>query len=237
MVNPGVASEWEEVAPMEYARANLNTVILLDGSLLAVGGVTSYGGVCAAVINPERYEPEEVFGIENPAQEWQAMDNQQQIRGYHSVALLLPDGTVISAGGKENGDPSMNTEQSLELFHPPYCYPEADRPEINATNEFLTATKTYGDQIEFDVTLKNSSTHIAWLGLVRNGSVTHGADMNQRYVELALFSTPTQTDRLAHVEALMPINGFYAPPGYYMLAVVDTNHKVSEAIWVRLELE
>jgi hypothetical protein len=232
MINPGLTSDWESVEPMEYARANHNTVILLDGSLLAVGGVRSYNGECSALLTPERYKPEEVFGVADPS--WEEMYGQDQIRGYHSIALLLPDGSVISAGGDEELDGTLNTEQSLEVFYPPYCFPEADRPEIDAGDIAPTATKDYGGALEFDVTLKNSTSHVAWVALLRNGSVTHGVDMGQRFVELALSADTTQNNRLAHVQVLMPLDAYYAPPGNYMLVVVDTNDKASEAVWIQV---
>ena len=74
-----------------------------------------------------------------------------------------------------------------------------------------------------------------WVALLRNNSVTHGVDMSQRYVELALADEfQAVGTRRYQVSVQMPIDGYYAPPGYYMLVVVDTLNKPSHAVWIHL---
>jgi hypothetical protein len=57
---------------------------------------------------------------------------------------------------------------------------------------------------------------IARVALIRAGSVTHGFHMDQRYVGLELRGT-TATE----VTVKLPPNGNVAPPGAYMLFLVD----------------
>ncbi len=65
--------------------------------------------------------------------------------------------------------------------------------------------------------------------LVAPASTTHAVDMNQRYVPLRV--TGTAGGRLG-VRA--PANANVAPPGYYMLFVLDRSGTPSLARWVRL---
>jgi len=60
-------------------------------------------------------------------------------------------------------------------------------------------------------------------------SVTHAVDMNQRYVPLRV-----KRDRKGGFTARMPGDANIAPPGYYMLFVLDRSGTPSVARWVRL---
>ena len=225
---------WTAIDSMTNARFNHNTVILADGSLLAVGGVYDSGAsTCTEMIAPERYEPTEIFGGSSPV--WVVMANQVDKRSYHSVACLLPDGSVASAGGLVQFDSTMDSEQSVEVYEPPYCFPDSDRPDVDADDLDPEVEKDYGEQLLFDVMVKDASTTVSTVALIRPSAVTHGCDMSQRYVQLKLSATPTApTARKRGVSALMPIDGFHAPPGYYMLVVVDSNKKPSHSVWIKL---
>ena len=61
------------------------------------------------------------------------------------------------------------------------------------------------------------------------GSMTHAFDMNQRYVQLA--ATPQGTNA---VQVTGPANVQTAPPGYYMLFVLNANRIPSVARFVRV---
>ena len=58
---------------------------------------------------------------------------------------------------------------------------------------------------------------IASVSLIRTGAVTHFFDQNERYLPL----TFTQTTGGLTVTA--PANGNLAPPGYYMLFIVNSS--------------
>jgi hypothetical protein len=59
--------------------------------------------------------------------------------------------------------------------------------------------------------------------------------MSQRYVQLKLTAAPSVvSSRLRSVTALMPIDGYYAPPGYYLLVAVDSHNKPSYAVWIKV---
>jgi hypothetical protein len=233
MVFPDHDAEWEDTMPLWSSRVFHNTVILADGSLLTVGGVNAVDGECAARVIAERYEPIEIF--DGSDEDWHELADQRQKRGYHSIACLLPDGTVVSGGGDDMENETLNSEQSVEVFRPPYCYPDEDRPAIEASDIEPETSKTWAEEIEFDVTLSDETTDIARVAIIRPSSVTHGVDMSQRYVQLAITSEPTQvSERQKHVTVQMPINKYYAPAGHYMLFVIDSDGLASEAVWIHL---
>jgi len=65
--------------------------------------------------------------------------------------------------------------------------------------------------------------------LMRPGAVTHAFNQNQRYVGCAISGTTATA-----VKATAPPDGSIAPPGYYLLFLVDHDRVPSAAKWIRL---
>jgi Domain of unknown function (DUF1929) len=173
------------------------------------------GGLSALYTDPE-HTPE----IFDPATEtWTDMALQGPARMYHSTALLLPDGRVLSAGQDKQNDPYSTT---VDVFSPPYLF-AGERPVIDAAP---TAT-TYGSLFTVQSTAANP---IARIALVHPGSVSHGNDSNQRYVDL---SFTVAEDGSLEVQA--PPDGNTAPPGWYMLFLVDSTGVPSVAAWIHID--
>jgi hypothetical protein len=198
---------WTYTAPMANVRKNENLVLLADGTVLAVGGGngnTPYGGPVKAA---------ELF---DPATEtWSTMASQSANRTYHSTALLLPDGRVLSAGST-NGLPEQTT---VDIYSPPYLF-KGPRPTITDA----PAEIGYGQS--FDITTPD--TDISRVALIKAGSVTHAVDFDQRYVDMNF------TVGNGVVTATVPTSGNVAPPGYYMLVEVNSAGVPSVAKWVHL---
>lgn len=188
---------WNYTGSMTYARYNENLVLLADGTVLAVGGGGGGGRYSNPVLTPELYNPS--------TGQWTAMAPQTIQRTYHSTAVLIPDGRVISAGS-DNGAP---TQVSYEIYSPPYLFQGA-RPVIQSA----PTTLTYG--ASFNITTSNAST-ITRVALVRPAATTHADDFDQRYVDL------TFTIGSGKITATAPANGNQAPPGYYMLVIVNSS--------------
>ncbi|HEV3275535.1 MAG TPA: galactose oxidase-like domain-containing protein, partial [Terriglobia bacterium] len=188
-------------APMSIQRENLNLVLLPDGTVMAEGG----GQGCLAapctgsykysnpVLYPEDYDP--------VANTWTPWSSQQVQRTYHSTALLLPDGRVVSAGS-DNGT-QLTT---LEVFSPPYLS-AGSRPTITSAPTSLS----YGQQ--FTITTPNAAS-ISLVALIKAESTTHATRFDARYVTLACTAGSGQLTCTA------PASGNVAPPGYYMLDVL-----------------
>ena len=197
--NPG----WRRTGSLRYGRVNLGGVILADSTVLAIGGNRK----------GERKAPVKVAELYDPGTgRWRKMTAQKTARSYHSTAVLLTDGRVLSMGGDEN--------YTYEIFSPPYLF-KGPRPEINS----VSGSSRYGGDIS--VSVKDASA-VSRLALVRPGSVTHSVDMEQRYLSL---SFRREGNRLI---ANAPEDANAAPPGYYMLFAVSDKGVPSEAKFVRL---
>ena len=143
-------------------------------------------------------------------------------RLYHSVALLLPDATVWLAGGNPKRGGYV---QQMEIYQPPYLFDStgalAARPSITGAPSAIS----YGNA--FSVQTPDAAT-INRVVLVRNGTVTHAFGMDQREVELAF---TVQSGSLA---VTAPPNGNIAPPGYYMLFLLNNSGVPSVAKFVQV---
>ncbi len=241
IVNPtgGGTATWQSVPSLNYARVNHNAVILLDGSIWVPGGHGSENGVCVSRLVPERYRPLEVFeNIVAPGPGWQLLAPQGIARRCHSGAVLLPDGRPVSGGGVNlpNTEPDWDKPDHTVEVYSPYYFFDQPRPEIDAATlngDPATNPYFYGDQPFFEVT---ASATIDRVALIRNGAATHGFDSDQRYVELRFADAPVAgqpNKRKLTVD--MPPDGYWAPPGYYLLTVTDVNNMPSPAEWIRIQ--
>jgi Domain of unknown function (DUF1929) len=182
---------------MTYARINQNLVLLADGTVLAVGGGEGGGPYLNPVLTPELYDPK--------TGRWTVMAAQIVHRTYHSTAVLLPDGRVLSAGSDDTG----SMEQTYEIFSPPYLF-RGERPVITS----IPPSLTYG--ANFTITTADAPS-IVRVALIRPGATTHADDFDQRYVDLRFTAGSGQ------ITASAPASGNYAPPGYYMLVIVNSS--------------
>ena len=206
VTNPSAG--WKNAAPLPQTRRDLNTVLLPDGTLLAVGGNSS---------GTEGLPQRETLLYTPAADTWTPLADQSEQRAYHSTALLLPDGRVWS-GGDNTASGGGNDSDVDEIFEPPYLF-RGPRPAIASA----PTQQSYGTS--FTIQASGSPTRAV---LMSPGATTHGNDMNQRHVELAV--TPTT----GGLTAIAPANANLAPPGDYMLFVLNADGVPSVARWVRL---
>jgi uncharacterized protein YjdB len=200
---------WTYTGSMNYARYNENLVLLADGTVLAVGGGGGGGEYNNPVYSTELYNP--------TTAQWTLLASQTIQRTYHSTAVLLPDGRVLSSGS----DNMALTEMTYEIYSPPYLFNGA-RPVIQSAPTSLT----YG--ANFTITTSDAST-ITRVALVRPGATTHADNFDQRYVDLA-FTLGSGT-----IQATAPPNGSEAPPGYYMLVIVNASGVPSVMPFLQLD--
>ena len=195
----------------------MNAVILPTGQVLAVGGSYNDEDTATASLNADLFDA-------NAAGVGSAGAN-AYARLYHSVALLLPDATVWLAGG----NPQRGTyEQNMEIYQPPYLFTSANNGTALAARPSISsapASISYGNA--FTVQTPNAA-NINSVVLVRNGAVTHAFDMDQRVVGLAF------TAGVGTLTVTGPPNGNIAPPGYYMLFLLDNTGVPSIASFVQV---
>jgi FtsP/CotA-like multicopper oxidase with cupredoxin domain len=201
------APAWQALPDMTVARDKLNSVLLPDGRVLILGGYEM----------PPDGGPIEIFDPEDPMSGFQLGPNMKYPRGYHSAAILLPDGSVIM-GGQGGGSDGSNVPN--ERYRPSYFF--KPRPTITGS----PSTVAYG--AAFSVQTPTPAL-IAEVVLMAPGAVTHAFNQNQRYVGCAITGTTATT-----VDANAPPDGNIAPPGYYLLFLVDMDRVPSEAAWIRL---
>ena len=143
----------------------------------------------------------------------------QTPRLYHGTALLLPDGRVLVAG---SGRPDGNGQNqfSAEIFSPPYLF-KGPRPTITSAPTQISHGSTFLIETP-DV------NRIGKVSLVRLGSVTHAFNSDQRYMELSYQEVS------GGLNVTAPVDGRLAPPGYYMLFLIDDNGVPSMASMIRI---
>jgi hypothetical protein len=219
----GPAPQVSATAPMAYGRRQHNLTVLADGTVLATGGNSS--GASLVDLNAGVYAAEQW----NPATgQWRTLASMQITRQYHSTALLLPDGRVLSSGGGICGtcDQVGYLAKNAEIFSPPYLFqPDgtlAPRPSIDAA----PSSTSYGAPMEIAT---GDPASIRKVALVRLGAVTHSNNMEQRYVPLSFAAGTTS------ITATAPPNANIAPPGFYMLFIIDANGVPSVARMISLQ--
>jgi hypothetical protein len=196
-----VTPAWQSVAPMSFARTHHNLTILPDGNVLVVGGGTTKDGyyVENAVYAAEMWSP--------VTKTWTTMASGAKPRLYHSVGLLLPDGRVLVAGGGRDG--AAIDQLNAEIYSPPYLFKGA-RPVIRSAPDIVA----YGGSFFVDTP---DSLGISSVALMKLGATTHGFDQDQRFQNLSF----AQNGGGLQIQA--PANANLAPPGYYMLFLVNSN--------------
>ncbi len=213
--------EWK-MTNMKTQRRQFNATVLPDGTVLVTGGTRAAG-----FDNLEDGNPVHEAELWNPVNDtWTRMALEKSNRCYHSVALLLPDGRVLSAGGGEyNGvDPPNHPQGNItdgQLFEPPYLF-KVPRPIIESAPKEIH----YGKP--FPVTVGTSDS-IKRVSLVRLGSVTHCRNMNQSLMFLEPLTPASPTMMVP-----APADESRAPPGYYMLFVLSSEDVPSVASIVRV---
>jgi len=185
---------WQNTSPMAIARRQHNLTILPDGKVLASGGSGGFGfdNANSPVYASEMWDP--------ATGNWTKMDSVTVYRGYHSIALLLPDGRVLSAGGELTG-------ANAEIYSPPYLFKGA-RPSITSAPTSVKYAQA------FSVATPDAA-NIAQVAWIRLGSVTHAFNMEQRLNRLQFVKASGTLTITA------PANPNLAPPGYYMLFLLN----------------
>jgi hypothetical protein len=189
-----------------------NTVLLPDRTVCVSGGGQMGETVAAAQLQAEIYTP--------ATNSFHAAATALVPRLYHSVALLLPDARVITAGSNPN---RRDDELRLELFHPPYLF-RGPRPFIEAAPDRVT----YGERIQIGTP---NAQDVKWVQLVKPLAVTHSCDTEQRLVDLPVVRG---SRHLCRLDVRLPREPGILPPGWYMLFLTNNDGVPSHAHWVQV---
>lgn len=198
---------------MNPVRENADSIILPTGEIFIEGGLKSGLDDSTGVRAPETYDP--ATGT------WRVLPASPVVRGYHSTALLMPDGAVWVAGSNFDAGTGLgNRELRIEIFEPWYFC--GNRPGITD----IAPMACHGEMIE--ITTPDAPA-IARVVLVRCGSVTHNFNPDQRLVELE-FHREGGDVLLAQV----PSEASIAIVGYYLAFVIDTSGRPSTGRFVQI---
>ena len=200
---------------MSSQRRLSTATLLADGKVLATGGSAVWNQMTGVNTAAEIWDPE--------TGTWTLGAAGALARLYHSTALLLPDATVLVAGG---GAPGPLTNLNVEIYYPPYLFRDngtlAARPSISVTPELLQI----GQPFALEVT---GAAGISRVTLIKTGSVTHGWNMEQRFLELGFSANG------GSLSVQAPARATDAPPGTYLLFVIDSEGVPSVGRIVRIE--
>jgi len=200
-------------------------VLLPDGNVLIVNGAAG------ATDDPEA--PHSQGAVPHPdmfnsdSETFETMAPAARPRQYHSVAMLLPDGRVLVSGNTRQYNPgNAIDDMTIEVFSPPYLF-RGPRPTIDWTpgQVVYDDTFTIGTVLPGDARWRG----IARVALIRGSSATHSNNMDQRYVALEIVGTDIWSMRVR-----APHDATVAPPGYYMLFLIDRNGVPSVGRFLRV---
>jgi Domain of unknown function (DUF1929)/Legume lectin domain/Chitobiase/beta-hexosaminidase C-terminal domain/PKD domain len=206
---------WVYGPSMSQPRIEMNATMLPNGQILTVGGSVNDEDTSTASLQADLYD--------TATNTMSSAGSNSFPRLYHSVALLLPDATVWVAGG----NPTRGSyEQHVEIYTPPYLYNSsgslATRPSITSVTPGVIG---YGSSFQVQTP---DAANIASVVILKDGSVTHAFNMDQRLVGLSF------TAGSGVLNLTGPPNGNTAPPGYYMIFLINTSGVPSVAKFVQI---
>ena len=232
-------NEWRPSIPMSGRRHYPSATILPDGRILIIAGHAPRGEVdqtgYAEYIDPKNNFAHSIGVAHMP-----------EVRGYHSMAILLPDGRVMVGGGNDDG--GIGTEKSnFRYYYPDYMFKK--RPEIVWVEPTIKIKNYFPVVVPY-------LTQVDEISLLALGSMTHSIDMGQRSVQLRLHSEhfivrKDAQDQLVPAVASECVGGTItcfdkylvqapttrelAPPGHYMLFALDENRVPSLGRIIKLD--
>ncbi len=216
---PGSQPTVTPTAPLNFARGFSNSVALPNGNVFTVGGesVPITFDDTTSVLSPELFNP--------TANSWTVMATGPTPRNYHSVALLLPDGTVFSGGGGLCGAPCGTVNHpDAQIWSPPYLFNADGSPATRPTIASAPASATTGQTISV-----TTGGPVSSFVLMRYGEATHTVDNDQRRIPLKINSVSGNTYTMT-----IPQDPGITLPGPYMLFAINAAGTPSVAATVSI---
>ncbi|KAL5210733.1 hypothetical protein ABZP36_006356 [Zizania latifolia] len=215
-------------------------VVIING---AMDGTAGWEAANTPAYAPLIYRPDH-----SPGDRFEEQSSTDIARMYHSSAVLLRDGRLLIGGSNPHvyynfSNVQYPTELSLEAYSPAYLDTSNDalRPAIVDPSPTGTPVSvTYGAPLTLRFAVPASTrvrpvAGVVSVTMVAPSFTTHSFAMNQRL----LFLDVVKTAALAlagtyQASVAMPATAALAPPGYYMVFVVNGNIP-SEGIWVHIQ--
>lgn len=215
---PNDSAGWRKTKhPTNIQRFLSDSVLLPDGTVLVTNGASKG-------ISDHNHDSVRIVEIFEPKTEtWKKLNAPlKRDRLYHGTAILLRDGKVVVAGSTGHKWPPSNNEKYIEIITPPYLANKPTRPKISSYPKSISYDSAF--QISVD-----DVQNIEKVSLIRVSSTMHNNNMDQRCLFLNILEKFDNT-----IKSYSPKDGTWAPPGYYMLFVVDEKGIPSLGEFVRL---
>ena len=206
--------EWKNRIDMTTRRHHPSTVLLPDGRILIVAG-HSHQTAPEVLGSAQLIDPADGFSMSF------GQSNYTEVRGYHTVTVLLPDGRVLVGSGNP-GDLAGHERTDFRYYYPDYM--SESQPVI--LERQAPGILEYGKRYEIPWVSEKPISEVVVIGL---GSMTHSVDMNQRYVQLRVLGGDENSTSF-----LAPPDSSIAPAGHYMLFILDENRTPSVAKIVQI---
>ncbi|NUS14495.1 MAG: DUF1929 domain-containing protein [Streptomyces sp.] len=218
---------WHKDTPRAFGRTQDDTLILPDGTLLTVNGsydIRNYGN---GDYNPNADLKYRQIELRDASGKWTLGPSQRLPRGYHSNAVVLPDGRIMVTGDElqqiaNNPDITSGMNGTIEIYEPAYLHQGA-RPTLTRVP---AGPVRYGSSLRVTTTTPGQVSRAVLMAPITS---THAVDTSQRHLDLQI------TGRSGNQLTLKaPPSADAAPPGYYMLFLLDDKGVPSVAKWVKL---
>ncbi|MET8293586.1 galactose oxidase early set domain-containing protein [Streptomyces sp. NPDC005180] len=219
---------WSTEEPRAFGRTQDDTLILPDATLLTVNGSLDTRDYGHGPFNPRADLKYRQTELRDARGHWRLGPAQRLPRGYHSNALVIPDGRVMVTGDELQqiaNDPDIGDRMdgSIEIYEPAYLHQGGARPALD---------RVPGGELAYDAPFEvrsRTASAVRRAVLLAPTTVTHAVNTSQRHLELAV--TAVRADALT---LRTPPGAADAPPGYYMLFLLDGRGVPSTAQWVKL---
>ncbi|KAJ3358350.1 hypothetical protein HDU91_005245 [Kappamyces sp. JEL0680] len=254
-INPDDSSpSWIVLENMPNPRLMPDAVLMPDGTVLMVNGLLN--GQAGGNQGQVEYAQGPVYATDlfDPAapsgKRWSTVGQAKEKRLYHSGALLVPSGHVVTTGSEMNNyddmyptvkpqcfenptDPNTSPlagagctdpfNYNIERFTPDYLLKDA-QPVIKSA----PASATLGSLIQITVKDANSITRVT---MVRTSSLTHSTNTDQRFIELVISANTADS-----LYVKLPTNANQAVPGNWMVFVLTGSGVPSKAAFLSLQV-
>ncbi|MCX5379309.1 galactose oxidase early set domain-containing protein [Streptomyces sp. NBC_00091] len=219
---------WSVEKPRAFGRTQDNTLLMPDGTLLTASGAYDIRDYGNGLLNPNADLKYRQLEMRDTQGGWRLGPVQRLPRGYHSNALVLPDGRVMITGDElqqiaNDADIHDDMNGTIEIYEPAYLH-QGPRPALDGAPSAPLAPNA-----RFQVRT-STPDRVQRAVLLAPTTATHAVNTSQRHVELRI------RQRAGEVLTLQaPPTQAAAPPGHYMLFLLDAKGVPSVARWVRFD--
>ncbi|MGW2780013.1 galactose oxidase-like domain-containing protein [Streptomyces populi] len=223
-----VGGQWSKEKARAFGRTQDDTLLMPDGTLMTVNGAFDIRDYGNGPYNPNADLKYRQIELRDEKGNWKLGPAQRLPRGYHSNAVVLPDGRVMVTGDELQqlaNDPDITDDMngSIEIYEPAYLQ-QGGRPHLGTV---FNPSVGYNEKITVS---SNTAADVTRAVLLAPTTATHSVNTSQRHLDLRIKSRSG-----SFLELQAPPSANAAPPGYYMLFLLNEEGVPSTAGWVQLK--